>query len=119
MIYHMATSTATSIHDLIERVQRYNPNAQVDLIRRAYDFSARAHEGQVRGSGEPYLQHPLAVAKVLATLKHDVSDIVAGLLHDTMEDTVCKREHIVAEFGEDIARLVAGVIRTGQKHVKQ
>ena len=90
----MATSTATSIHDLIERVQRYNPNAQVDLIRRAYDFSARAHEGQVRRSGEPYLKHPLAVAEVLATLKLDVSAIVAGLLHDTVEDTVCTREQI-------------------------
>src|SRR5437016_4203859 len=110
----MATSTATSIHDLIERVQRYNPNAQVDLIRRAYDFSARAHEGQVRRSGEPYLQHPLAVAKVLATLKLDVSAIVAGLLHDTVEDTVCTREQIEAEFGKDIARLVDGVTKIGQ-----
>ena len=114
MIYHMATSTATSIHDLIERVQRYNPNAHVDLIRRAYDFSARAHEGQVRRSGEPYLQHPLAVAKVLATLKLDVSAIVAGLLHDTVEDTVCTREQIEAEFGKDIARLVDGVTKIGQ-----
>src|SRR5436309_8610579 len=110
----MATSTATSIHDLIERVQRYNPNAHVALIRRAYDFSARAHEGQVRRSGEPYLQHPLAVAKVLATLKLDVSAIVAGLLHDTVEDTVCTREQIETEFGKDIARLVDGVTKIGQ-----
>src|SRR5256886_1888471 len=110
----MATSTTTSIHDLIERVQRYNPNAQVDLIRRAYDFSARAHEGQVRRSGEPYLRHPLAVAEVLATLKLDVSAIVAGLLHDTVEDTVCTREQIEAEFGKDIARLVDGVTKIGQ-----
>src|SRR2546425_428402 len=110
----MATSTTTSIHDLIERVQRYNPNAQVDLIRRAYDFSARAHEGQVRRSGEPYLKHPLAVAEVLATLKLDVSAIVAGLLHDTVEDTVCTREQIEAEFGKDIARLVDGVTKIGQ-----
>src|SRR2546427_279244 len=110
----MATSTATSIHDLIERVQRYTPNAQVALIRRAYDFSARAHEGQVRRSGEPYLKHPLAVAEVLATLKLDVSAIVAGLLHDTVEDTVCTREQIEAEFGKDIARLVDGVTKIGQ-----
>src|SRR5437879_6538674 len=110
----MATSTSTSIHDLIEQVQRYNPNAQVDLIRRAYDFSARAHEGQVRRSGEPYLKHPLAVAEVLATLKLDVSAIVAGLLHDTVEDTVCTREQIEAEFGKDIARLVDGVTKIGQ-----
>jgi guanosine-3',5'-bis(diphosphate) 3'-pyrophosphohydrolase len=110
----MATSTSTSIHDLIERVQRYNPNARVDLIRRAYDFSARAHEGQVRRSGEPYLKHPLAVAEVLSTLKLDVSAIVAGLLHDTVEDTVCTREQIEAEFGKDIARLVDGVTKIGQ-----
>src|SRR5437870_2094211 len=114
----MATPTATSIHDLTERVQRYNPTAQVDLIRRAYDFSARAHEGQVRRSGEPYLQHPLAVAKVLATLKLDVPAIVAGLLHDTVEDTVCTREQIEAEFGKDIARLVDGVTKIGKIHFK-
>ena len=104
----MATTTTTSVHDLIERVQRYNPGAQVDLIRKAYDFSARAHEGQVRRSGEPYLQHPLAVAEVLATLKLDVPAIVAGLLHDTVEDTVCTQEQIEAAFGKDVARLVGG-----------
>src|SRR5947208_14095523 len=116
MICHMTTSTATSIHDLIERVQRYNPNAQVDLIRRAYDFSARAHEGQVRRSGEPYLRHPLAVAEVLATLKLDVSAIVAGLLHDTVEDTVCTREQIETELGKDIAHLVHDDTKNGQNH---
>jgi len=114
----MATTAATSVHDLIARVQRYNPNAQVDLIRRAYDFSARAHEGQVRRSGEPYLRHPLAVAEVLATLKLDVPAIVAGLLHDTVEDTVCTREQIEEEFGKNIARLVDGVTKIGQIHFK-
>jgi len=114
----MATTAATSVHDLIERVQRYNPNAQVDLIRRAYDFSARAHEGQVRRSGEPYLRHPLAVAEVLATLKLDVPAIVAGLLHDTVEDTVCTREQIEEEFGKNVARLVDGVTKIGQIHFK-
>jgi GTP pyrophosphokinase len=114
----MATTTTTSIHDLIERVQRYNPGAQVDLIRRAYDFSARAHEGQVRRSGEPYLQHPLAVAEVLAALKLDVPAIVAGLLHDTVEDTVCTQEQIEEEFGKDVARLVDGVTKIGQIHFK-
>jgi GTP pyrophosphokinase len=110
----MAIPTATSIHDLIERVQSYNPGAQVDLIRRAYDFSARAHEGQVRRSGEPYLQHPLAVAEVLAALKLDVPAIVAGLLHDTIEDTVCTQEQVEEEFGKDVARLVDGVTKIGQ-----
>src|SRR2546430_13579663 len=102
----MATSTATSIHDLIERVQRYNPNAQVDLIRRAYDFSARAHEGQVRRSGEPYLQHPLAVAKVLATLKLDVSAIVAEALHHPVGDTACPGAPIHAVPCDDTADLI-------------
>ncbi len=114
----MATTTAASVHDLIERVQRYNPNAQVDLIRRAYDFSARAHEGQVRRSGEPYLKHPLAVAEVLATLKLDVPAIVAGLLHDTVEDTVCTQAQIEEEFGKNVARLVDGVTKIGQIHFK-
>jgi GTP pyrophosphokinase len=114
----MATTAATSVHDLIEQVQRYNPNAQVDLIRRAYDFSARAHEGQVRRSGEPYLKHPLAVAEVLAALKLDVPAIVAGLLHDTVEDTVCTQAQIEEEFGKNVARLVDGVTKIGQIHFK-
>jgi guanosine-3',5'-bis(diphosphate) 3'-pyrophosphohydrolase len=114
----MAITTATSVHDLIEQVQRYNPNAQVDLIRRAYDFSARAHEGQVRRSGEPYLKHPLAVAEVLAALKLDVPAIVAGLLHDTVEDTVCTQAQIEEEFGKNVARLVDGVTKIGQIHFK-
>jgi len=114
----MATPTVTSVHDLIEQVQRYNPGAQVDLIRKAYDFSARAHEGQVRRSGEPYLQHPLAVAEVLATLKLDVPAIVAGLLHDTVEDTVCTQVQIEEVFGKDVARLVDGVTKIGQIHFK-
>ncbi len=114
----MATTTATSIHDLIERVQCYNPGAQVDAIRKAYDFSARAHEGQVRRSGEPYLQHPLAVAEVLVALKLDVPAIVAGLLHDTVEDTVCTQEQVEEAFGKDVARLVDGVTKIGQIHFK-
>ncbi len=114
----MATTTVTDIHDLIEKVQRYNPFAQVDLIRKAYDFSARAHEGQVRRSGEPYLRHPLAVAEVLTALKLDVPAIVAGLLHDTVEDTVCTQEQIEETFGKDVARLVDGVTKIGQIHFK-
>ena len=114
----MATTTVIDIHDLIEKVQSYNPGAQVDLIRRAYDFSARAHEGQVRRSGEPYLQHPLAVAEVLTTLKLDVPSIVAGLLHDTVEDTVCTKEQIEEEFGKEVARLVDGVTKISQIRFK-
>ena len=114
----MVTTAVTDVHDLIEKVRRYNPGAQVDLIRRAYDFSARAHEGQVRRSGEPYLRHPLAVAEILTDLKLDVPAIVAGLLHDTVEDTVCTREQIEEEFGKDVARLVDGVTKISQIQFK-
>ncbi len=113
-----ATPTVTSVHDLIAQVQRYNPGAQVDVIRKAYEFSARAHEGQVRRSGEPYLHHPLAVAGVLAALKLDVPAIVAGLLHDTVEDTVCTQGQIEEAFGKDVARLVDGVTKIGQIRFK-
>src|SRR5437660_2832775 len=114
----MMTTTITDIHDLIEHVQRYNPGAKVEMIRRAYDFSAKAHEGQVRKSGERYLQHPLAVAELMAALRLDVPAIVAGLLHDTVEDTICTQEQIEEEFGKDIARLVNGVTKIGKIHFK-
>lgn len=112
------TPTITSVHDLIAQVQRYNPSAPVDVIRKAYDFSAEAHAGQVRRSGEPYLHHPLAVAGVLAALKLDVPAIVAGLLHDTVEDTVCTQAQIEEAFGKDVARLVDGVTKIGQIRFK-
>jgi len=111
-------TTSLDIEELIEKVRRYNPDAQVDLLRRAYDFSARAHEGQLRRSGEPYLAHPLAVAEILTVLKLDVPAIVAGLLHDTIEDTVRTRAQIEEEFGKDIARLVDGVTKIGKIHFK-
>ena len=87
-------TTAIGIEELIEKVRRYNPDAQVELIRRAYDFSAQAHEGQLRRSGEPYLAHPLAVAEILTALRLDVPAIVAGLMHDTIEDTIRTRAQI-------------------------
>ena len=111
-------TTAIGIEELIEKVRRYNPDAQVELIRRAYDFSARAHEGQLRRSGEPYLAHPLAVAEILTALRLDVPAIVAGLMHDTIEDTIRTRAQIEEEFGKDIARLVEGVTKIGKIHFK-
>lgn len=84
----MPHETVTELGQLIERVKSYNIEADLDLVRRAYDFSAKAHEGQTRRSGEPYLRHPLAVAGLLTHLKTDVTAIVAGLLHDTLEDTL-------------------------------
>jgi guanosine-3',5'-bis(diphosphate) 3'-pyrophosphohydrolase len=110
----MPYETITDIDQLIKRVQSYNPDADVDLVSRAYAFSAKAHEGQTRQSGEPYLQHPLAVAGVLTSLRSDVPAIVAGLLHDTVEDTLATPEAIEQEFGKDIARLVAGVTKIGK-----
>ena len=110
----MPYETITTIDRLIERVRGYNPDADVGLIQRAYDFSAKAHAGQTRRSGEPYLKHPLAVAGVLTALRSDVSTIIAGLLHDTLEDTVATLEELEKEFGKDIARLVDGVTKIGQ-----
>ena len=74
--------------DLVEKVRAYNPEADLELLRRAYVFSAFEHKGQVRHSGEPYMVHPLEVADVLADMKMDVVAVAAGLLHDVVEDTL-------------------------------
>ena len=80
--------------DLIEKVQAYSPDADVELLRRAYVFSAFEHRGKVRHSGEPYLIHPLAVADFLADMRVDAVAIAAGLLHDVVEDTLTTIERI-------------------------
>jgi GTP pyrophosphokinase len=110
----MPYETITDLDQLINRVRSYNPDADVGLVSRAYEFSAKAHEGQIRQSGEPYLQHPLAVAGVLTSLRSDVPAIVAGLLHDTLEDTLATPDILEREFGKDIARLVDGVTKIGK-----
>ena len=110
----MTMGLVTEIDQLVEQVHSFHPEADQDLLRRAYAFSAKAHEGQTRRSGEPYLQHPLAVAGILTFLKLDVTAIVAGLLHDTVEDTVATKEELEKEFGEDVAALVEGVTKIGQ-----
>ena len=110
----MTMMLVTEIDQLVEQVHSFHPEADQDLLRRAYAFSAKAHEGQTRQSGEPYLQHPLAVAGILTFLKLDVTAIVAGLLHDTVEDTVATKEELEQEFGEDVAALVEGVTKIGQ-----
>ena len=97
--------------DVLERVEVYNPSADFDLLRRAYIFSAREHRNQVRRSGEPYLIHPIEVAYVLADLELDTSSIVAGLLHDVVEDTLTTIETVGEYFGGDIAHIVAGVTK--------
>ncbi|MBI4527660.1 MAG: bifunctional (p)ppGpp synthetase/guanosine-3',5'-bis(diphosphate) 3'-pyrophosphohydrolase [Deltaproteobacteria bacterium] len=102
------------INELTEKVQSYYPSADVELIRRAYEFSAKVHKGQKRASGEPYLIHPMAVADVIADLKLDVPSIVGGLLHDTVEDTLTTLDEVKNLFGGEIASLVDGVTKLSQ-----
>src|SRR5687768_5427563 len=99
--------------DLIEKVRASNPEADVELLRRAYVFSAYEHKGQVRHSGEPYLVHPLEVADQLADMKLDVVAVAAGLLHDVVEDTLTTPERIAELFGPEIAHVVEGVTKLG------
>src|SRR5438876_9903033 len=97
--------------DLLEKVRAYSPDADVELLRRAYVFSAFEHRGQVRHSGEPYLIHPLAVADFLADMKLDAVAIAAGLLHDVVEDTLTTIERIQELFGPEVAHVVEGVTK--------
>ena len=110
----MSPTIVTGISQLIEQVHSYCPEADETIIRGAYEFSAKAHEGQTRRSGEPYLQHPLAVAGILTFLKLDETAIVAALLHDTLEDTVATQEELQAQFGNEVSHLVEGVTKIGQ-----
>src|SRR6476620_10972420 len=99
--------------DLVEKVRGNNPEADIELLRRAYVFSAFEHNGQVRHSGEPYLVHPVEVADLLADMKLDVVAIAAGLLHDIVEDTQTPIERIRELFGSDVAHVVEGVTKLG------
>jgi guanosine-3',5'-bis(diphosphate) 3'-pyrophosphohydrolase len=99
--------------NLLEKVRSYSPEADVELLRRAYVFSALEHKGQVRHSGEPYLVHPLEVADFLADMKLDVVAVAAGLLHDVVEDTLTTPERIAELFGKEIAHIVEGVTKIG------
>ncbi|HTM01990.1 MAG TPA: bifunctional (p)ppGpp synthetase/guanosine-3',5'-bis(diphosphate) 3'-pyrophosphohydrolase [Vicinamibacterales bacterium] len=98
---------------LLEKVRSYTPEADLELLRRAYVFSALEHKGQVRHSGEPYLVHPLEVADFLADMKLDVVAVSAGLLHDVVEDTLTTPERINELFGPEIAHVVEGVTKIG------
>ena len=99
------------IEDIEEEVQKYHPGPDLDLLRRGYVFAAKVHQGQERRSGEPYLSHPLEVAKILTQLKMDESTLTAGLLHDAVEDTFASIEEVKEVFGEEIANLVDGVTK--------
>ena len=100
--------------ELIASVKKYHPSTDISLIEKAYKTADTAHKGQVRKSGEAYIIHPLCVAIILAELELDKETIVAGLLHDVVEDTVMTVEEIASEFSEEIALLVDGVTKLGQ-----
>ena len=102
------------IEEIVEKVGRSHPEADLDLLRRAYFFSARAHKGQTRASGEPYLVHPLEVANILADMRLDEVSVATGLLHDVVEDTLAEPETIREYFGEDVSHLVEGLTKIAQ-----
>ncbi len=111
-------------YELVERVRRYNPNANEDLLNRAYVFAMKAHGTQKRASGDPYFSHPLEVAAILTELKVDDATIAAAMLHDTIEDTAITREDVDKAFGEEIGGLVDGLTKLGKldfvtKHAQQ
>src|SRR5258708_29601937 len=104
----------TELKTLIEEIPKYQPGADLDVLARAYQFSAASHDGQQRASGEPYLSHPLQVASLLVDFKMDVTTVTAGLLHDVLEDTPATKNDLVREFGQEIAELVDGVTKLGK-----
>src|ERR671928_2088632 len=97
--------------ELVERVQSYDPDADEDMLNRAYVYGLKKHGTQLRASGDPYFSHPVEVAGILSGMRLDSASIVTGLLHDTVEDTVATLEDIERLFGPDIARLVDGVTK--------
>ena len=99
------------INDIIDKITEYYPDVNLDIIDRAYIYSARVHDGQVRLSGEPYLSHPLEVAGILADMKLDVVSVAAGLLHDVVEDTHASTEELYEMFGKEITHIVSGVTK--------
>ena len=103
--------TLTKFRDLMKRMQENRPQDDLTIIKKAYDYSLKNHEGQSRASGEPYLVHPLEVALVLAEMKMDPVAVAAGLLHDSVEDTSVTIVDIRKEFGEQVAHIVEGVTK--------
>lgn len=102
------------IDEVLERIRRYAPEADLDGVRKAYEFAAQAHAGQRRDSGDSFIFHPLGVAAILAELEMDVTTIAAGLLHDVIEDTPVTLDQITAEFGREVSVLVDGVTKLGR-----
>ena len=108
------TDPAELYQELIKSVRKYHPSTDISMIEKAYRIAFKAHEGQLRKSGEPYIIHPLCVAIILADLELDKETIVSGLLHDAVEDTVMTTEEIAEEFSQEVALLVDGVTKLGQ-----
>src|SRR5271167_17369 len=106
--------TLTKFRDLMKRMQENHPQDDLTIVKKAYDYSLKHHEGQMRASGEPYLVHPLEVALVLAEMKMDPVAVAAGLLHDSVEDTSVTIVEIRKEFGEQVAHIVEGVTKISQ-----
>jgi GTP diphosphokinase / guanosine-3',5'-bis(diphosphate) 3'-diphosphatase len=100
-----------AVEELLEKIRRYNPDADVEAVRRAYEYAAAAHTGQRRDSGAPYIDHPLQVAKTLADLELDTATICASLLHDIVEDTSVELADVETRFGPEVGRLVDGVTK--------
>jgi len=98
-------------NDILEKVTGNFPGADLSLIEKAYVYSAKVHQGQVRLSGEPYLIHPLEVAAILADMKMDIATVTAGLLHDTVEDTYATFDEIKELFGPEVGSLVDGLTK--------
>ncbi len=99
------------LNDILDKVSAYNPTADQNLIRKAYVYCAKVHQGQTRLSGEPYIIHPMEVAGLLADLKLDVPSIITGFLHDTIEDTLATPEDLTRMFGSEVSALVDGVTK--------
>jgi guanosine-3',5'-bis(diphosphate) 3'-pyrophosphohydrolase len=114
----LSEASVDSIDDLIQLIRGYFPQANVDFIRKAYEFSEKAHDGQIRRSGEPYIFHPLGVAAILAELRLDLPTIATGLLHDTVEDTDVTLDEIEKEFGEEVRHIVDGVTKISKMHFR-
>jgi guanosine-3',5'-bis(diphosphate) 3'-pyrophosphohydrolase len=102
------------LDQILSEVAGYHPNADVTVVRKAYEFAAAAHHGQTRKSGDPYVTHPLAVAQIIAELKLDVASVCAGLLHDCVEDTTATIDQLSEMFGKEVAFLVDGVTKLGK-----
>src|SRR5690349_9393226 len=100
--------------DILDKVTAYHPTADADLINKAYVYSSRMHEGQLRKSGDPYFIHPVSVAHIIADMRLDTASVCAALLHDVVEDTAATNDELTSQFGDEVAFLVDGVTKLGR-----